>query len=604
MIKVLPAELANMIAAGEVVGRPASVVKELVENAVDAGATDIKVIVSDSGRTLIQVIDNGCGMSPQEADLCFERHATSKISTPQDLERIMSFGFRGEALASIAAVAEVTLKTRRPEDSTATQVQVGSYGRVSSECSAPVGTQFSVRNLFYNTPARRKFLKSDAVELKHIIDEFTRVALVRPDIAFSLSSNGRDIFVLRKAPGIKFRINDLFGANVAADLADLDTTTSMAHISGFVGKPESAKKTAGNQFFFVNGRYFRSPYLNKAVVSAYADLAPEGLTPPYFIFIEVDPASVDVNISPTKSEVKFEDERVMYQVLYACVKENLGRSSFSATIDFNTEGAIQMPQISSSFAQFKPEPIAPAVEFDPDYNPFNSPSMGGGQSSALHTYSGGSNFGGGNYTPSSYKNASGLFEPMPVRRQLWIAPQGRFILSPLEDTIMVVNVRRAYQRIIYEQTLKSLQSNEPVSASVLFPVEVTVGVAAVSLIEDSAQLLSTLGFDIRPIRQDTVVVEGLPQTCSSDTDQIIQTVFDILPLLSEGRGSQLSEVMNAAIAEKMAVALSSHCQIVKESGQAQQLIDTLFGCDNADYTPAGKRIVITLTQADLDKLFV
>ena len=303
-LQVLPAQLANMIAAGEVVGRPASVVKELMENAVDAGADNINVVITDSGRTLVSVIDNGCGMSPDDALLCFERHATSKISSPEDLNRILSFGFRGESLASIAAVAEISLRTRRQEDEIGTQVTVGAFDqKEQSACACPKGTAIEVHNLFYNTPARRKFLKSDNVEFKHIVEEFTHVALTRADISFSLKHNGRDVFVLKKARSRKFRIQDLLGQGVVGDVVDLDFKTSVVSISGFVGRPESAKKTLGNQFFFVNGRFFRSAYFHKAVMNAYAEMTPEGMTPSYILFLEVDPESVDVNISPTKTEV-------------------------------------------------------------------------------------------------------------------------------------------------------------------------------------------------------------------------------------------------------------------------------------------------------------
>ena len=289
-LKVLPAQIANMIAAGEVVQRPSSVVKELMENAVDAGANQISVIVTDAGRTLIQVIDNGCGMSPADAVLCFERHATSKITSAEDLNDIETYGFRGEALASIAAVAEVTLRTRREGDETATEVRIGQNGEVqTASVSAPVGSNFAVRNLFYNTPARRKFLKSDSVELKHIIEEFTRVAITRPQMGFTLKSGGRDIFLLKEAKSLKFRILDLLGSNVVGDVLDISAETSVLKLSGFVGRPDTARKTLGNQFFFVNGRYFRSAYLHKAVMKAYEGMIPDGVTPSSFIFLEVDP---------------------------------------------------------------------------------------------------------------------------------------------------------------------------------------------------------------------------------------------------------------------------------------------------------------------------
>ena len=315
-LQVLPAQLANMIAAGEVVQRPSSVVKELVENAVDSGADRIDVIISDSGRTLIQVIDNGCGMSASDAVLCFERHATSKIATSSDLEAIMSYGFRGEALASIAAVAEVTLKTRREQDESGTQVVIGDSGKLrSSGVSTPKGSNFIIRNLFYNTPARRKFLKGDNVELRHIVDEFVHIAVPHPEIAFSLVHNGRQLYVLKKAKSLKYRIMDVMGMNVADTLVDLSAQTSELNVSGFIGTPRSAKKTQVNQLFFVRGRFFRSPYLHKAVMKAYEEMIPEGVTPAYFIFLDADPSAVDVNVSPTKTEIKFQNESIVFQIL-------------------------------------------------------------------------------------------------------------------------------------------------------------------------------------------------------------------------------------------------------------------------------------------------
>ena len=359
-----------MIAAGEVVQRPASVVKELMENSVDAGASQVTVIIGDSGRTLIQVIDDGCGMSPDDAVLCFERHATSKIATAEDLQEIMTFGFRGEALASIAAVAEVTLKTRTAACETGCQVEMAGSSHVSTtEVSTPVGTNIAVRNLFYNIPARRKFLKSDNVELKHITEEFTRVALTRPGIGFSLSHNGKDIFVLRPAKSLKYRIMDLLGTSVASDLVDLSAETSLISLQGFAGRPDTAKKTLGNQFFFVNGRYFRSPYLHKAVMRAYEGLIPEGVTPAYFLYIETDPGSVDVNISPTKSEVKFEDDSLVFQVVYAAIKETLGKNSFAGDIDFSNPEANEMPVLGRHFNEYKPDTV-PQLDLDSGYDPF------------------------------------------------------------------------------------------------------------------------------------------------------------------------------------------------------------------------------------------
>ena len=380
-LKVLPSQIANMIAAGEVVQRPSSVVKELLENAVDAGASHITVNITDAGRTLIQVIDDGCGMSPADAVLCFERHATSKISSAEDLEGILSYGFRGEALASIAAVSEVTLRTRRECDETGIQVRTGGSAETkTSSVAVPVGSNFSVRNLFINTPARRKFLKSDNVEFRHIVEEFTRVAVTRPDTAFTLTHNGREIFVLRKEKSLKYRITNLLGSGLADDVVDITAHSSIADISGFIGRPQTAKKTAGNQFFFVNGRFFRSGYLHKAVLNAYENLIPEGTSPSYLIFIETDPHGVDVNIHPTKTEVKFEDEQMLFQLLSASVRETLGRNSFRAGLNFETDKAVEIPQIGRFYDEYRPVE-APGIEFDPDYDPFRA---AGGASAAVH----------------------------------------------------------------------------------------------------------------------------------------------------------------------------------------------------------------------------
>ena len=359
-----------MIAAGEVVQRPASVVKELMENAVDAGATDVKVVVTDAGRTLIQVIDNGSGMSPDDAVLCFERHATSKLASAEDLHHILTFGFRGEALASIAAVAEVTLRTRIASEEAGVEVTMAaSENKGTKEVSCPVGTNIAVRNLFYNIPARRKFLKSDNVELRHIVEEFHRVALTRPEIGFTLTHNGKDIHVVKPAKSHKFRIQDLLGPAVVGDIVDIGADTSIASLRGYVGKPESARKTLGNQFFFVNGRYFRSPYLHKAVMKAYENLIPEGSTPSYFIYLDVDPSSVDVNIHPTKAEIKFEEDQLLFQTVFAAVKEAMGRSNVAGAIDFDNPVAADIPVVSRRFEEYRPSSI-PTAGVDWNYNPF------------------------------------------------------------------------------------------------------------------------------------------------------------------------------------------------------------------------------------------
>ncbi|MBR5076655.1 MAG: DNA mismatch repair endonuclease MutL [Bacteroidales bacterium] len=600
-LKILPAQVANMIAAGEVVQRPASVVKELMENAVDAGATQVNVVVTDAGRTLLQVIDNGCGMSASDAVLCFERHATSKIASAEDLEQILTYGFRGEALASIAAVAEVTLRTRRPQDETGTEVRIGAFGETkTATVAAPAGSNFAVRNLFYNTPARRKFLKSDNVELKHILEEFTRVAITRPDIAFTLSHNGRDIYVLKKAKSLKFRILDLMGSNVVGDIVDLSADTSVVRVRGFVGRPDTARKTLGNQYFFVNGRFFRSAYLHKAVMKAYEEMIPDGVTPTYFIFLETDPHAVDVNIHPTKTEIKFEEDAVIFQILYACVKETLGRNSFGASIDFNTEGAVEIPQLGKSFEQYKGTVRMPVIETDPNYDPFSAaalpltdgapeaPAAPAGYDFSRHI--------------DRHEDYGRLFEEKTLPQGRMLVVQGKYILTPAASGLMVVHIARARERILYEQALRALGQEAHVTQTALFPVQAMVGAQQRLLFEDNAALLSRLGFDITPFGTDTVVVNGVPEGYSCEPGKVTQLVSDLVYILSEEREA-LPELMQQRLAEKFATLGASHADPPASPQEAQLLIDTLFASDNAELTPGGRRIVSIVPLAEIDKRF-
>ena len=598
-LKVLPAQIANMIAAGEVVQRPASVVKELMENAVDAGATQVTVVVTDAGRTLIQVIDDGCGMSPADAVLCFERHATSKIASAEDLEAILTYGFRGEALASIAAVAEVTLRTRRASDETATEVRTGPLGEVrTASVAAPAGSNFAVRNLFFNTPARRKFLKSDNVEFKHILEEFTRVAITRPDVGFSISHNGREVFVLKKAKSLKFRILDLLGGNVTGDVLDLSAETSVVRVSGFVGRPDTARKTLGNQFFFINGRYFRSNYLHKAVMKAYEEMIPDGVTPAYFIFLEADPHTVDVNIHPTKSEVKFENDAVIFQILYACVKETLGRSSFGAGIDFNTEGAVPLPQLGKSSEQYKGV-VTPAIEADPGFDPFGSLPDAGTPSAAPAPAREAAPYSSHVDRSQDYGR---LFEEKTLPTGRILILQGKYILTPVASGVMIVHISRARERILYEQTLRTLSRQGHVTQTALFPVQVQVGAPQRLLFEENAALLGSLGFDIAPFGNDTVVVNGVPEGYSCESGKVERLVGDLVFILSEDRDA-LPEVMQQRLAEKFATLGASHAEPLASPTEAQRLIDTLFASGNAELTPGGRRIVSIVPIGDLDKRF-
>ncbi len=592
-LRILPGNIANMIAAGEVVQRPASVVKELMENSVDAGASQVTVIIGDSGRTLIQVIDDGCGMTPDDAVLCFERHATSKIATAEDLQEIMTFGFRGEALASIAAVAEVTLKTRTAACETGCQVEMAGSSHVSTtEVSTPVGTNIAVRNLFYNIPARRKFLKSDNVELKHITEEFTRVALTRPGIGFSLSHNGKDIFVLRPAKSLKYRIMDLLGTSVASDLVDLSAETSLISLQGFAGRPDTAKKTLGNQFFFVNGRYFRSPYLHKAVMRAYEGLIPEGVTPAYFLYIETDPGSVDVNISPTKSEVKFEDDSLVFQVVYAAIKETLGKNSFAGDIDFSNPEANEMPVLGRHFNEYKPDTV-PQLDLDSGYDPFKPMFQGEDHAPAK-------------YPESKYvdhrEDYGKLFEDkaLPVSQTLILG--GRYIVTPSKDGMMVVNVRRARERVLYDRALAALTKEGHVTQTNMFPVKVQVGAANRLVFDSKAPLLSSLGFDISPFGTDTIVVNGVPEGFSGQPGKVETMVQDLLLILADDSVS-LPGVMESAMAEKIALLGASSCDPLSSPMEARALMDSLLSSANPELTISGKKTMAVLTMAQIDKLF-
>lgn len=697
-IRILPSNIANMIAAGEVVQRPSSVVKELVENAVDAGATQVTVILSDAGRTLIQVIDNGCGMTPDQAVLCFERHATSKIATADDLLDITTFGFRGEALASIAAVAEVTLKTRRAEDEVGCQVVYDDSKHISTdEISTPAGSNFAVRNLFYNIPARRKFLKSDNVEMKHVVEEFVHVALTRSNIGFTLIHNGKNVYVLKPAKSLKFRIQDLLGSYVVSQVVDISADTSVVNVRGYVGRPDQAKKTLGNQYFFVNGRYFRSPYLHKAVMNAYENMLPQGATPAYFIYLEVDPHKLDVNISPTKTEVKFEDDSVIFQTLYACVKESLGRNSFGASIDFDTKDMAEIPAFSNDFDKFRPEVSMPDVSLDNEYNPFDNPDggfgsseprfdspmqgedrmsggmagemandmqgwipsgMSGGMSSGMSggmtggmpggslgaasggdmsmpaglqmpvhktsvdfpmpDYTGASdpNFGmtedigsGANYYESAASkyvdkrdDYGKLFEDRMAAMPSLILIQKKYIATTVKSGMLLINIRRALERIMYERFLKALSGGEHVTQQALFPVQVPVGVENRLIFDEHSALLRSLGFDIAPFGNDTIVVNGMPEGFQVDQNSVEEAMAEVLIALSDNH-TALPGMMESAMAEKFAKMAASEGKPIETVSAAKSLMDSLFACSNSEYTSNGRKIMTIMTIDDIEKRF-
>lgn len=585
MLKVLPEHISNLIAAGEVVSRPASVVKELVENAVDAGASCVTVSIVDAGRTMIQIIDDGCGMTPEEAALCFERHATSKISEAADLDAISTFGFRGEALASVAAVSEVTLRTRRPEDQVGTKVVVTASELISSEPAAtPVGSNFEIRNLFYNVPARRKFLKSDSAELKHIVAEFIRIALTRPGMALRLISNGKDIYNLRPVANEAVRIRDLFGGDISKELVPVTTETSIVNVRGWIGAPEDARKTAGYQYLFVNGRYFRSPYLNKAVCIPYEKLIPDGYVPSYFLYLDISPDKVDVNVHPAKTEVKFEDEQMIFDIIKAVVREGLGRNAFTPSIDFDMKNAPEIPTIQSASGCGYVAP--PKVDFDPLFNPFE---MEGRLSRDNYVFE-----------PSGSVDGYGrLFrDENPDAGTPVIVLDGKYVVTPSEQGLCVVNIIRARERIFFERYQSCIAEEQPVVQQSLFPVTVKLNPSDYLALMDSLERLPGFGFDIRDFGDNTVVVYGLPEGYSSDEESVRRGVDDIIAALGEEDPADDFRYVMAAGMAKSAARMRSGAVSEEE---ARLLVSQLRDCRCPSTTPDGHKVAVYITTEDLDK---
>lgn len=600
-IHILPSHIANMIAAGEVVQRPASVVKELMENAVDAMATKISVHITDAGRTCIQVIDNGCGMSPDEAVLCFQRHATSKIATAEDLENISTFGFRGEALPSIAAVSEVTLKTRTADSEMATQVTVEGATMLEpgqqdiAAISAPVGTNVTSRNLFYNTPARRKFLKSDAAEMKAIVSEFIRVALTRPEIAFSLYSNGKEVLVLGAVSSIKFRIRDIFGVNSAEELLEMNAKSQYVSMCGFISRPDSGRKSTANQFFFVNGRFFRSPYLHKSVVKAYENLMPDGELPSYFIYIDIDPGAVDVNVHPTKTEIKFEDDNVLFAMLNAAVKEALGRSSFGARLDFEAGGLPELHNVGPSFEEYRGQVDPPTAVSSSDFNPFDGdgfpnekwydekPGLKNQDFSRLF---------------DSSSLPSGSQASSCTRKFIFF---GRYLITSGQSGFLLVDIRRAFQRIFYDQFMEMLGKNGASAQGRIFSVEVEVGPENMPVLAANANILNNLGIALSPVGPGTVRVDTIPDGLVEDNMGIRAFIYEAVNALSEETGSLASSIY-APLATKLSSSAARNASLPKDENEAQTLMDRLYLCDNPDYAPDGHKIVAVLKSDDLENI--
>jgi DNA mismatch repair protein MutL len=592
IIKLLPDSVANQIAAGEVIQRPASVLKELMENSVDAGAGIIKIIIKDSGRTLIQVIDDGSGMSETDARLSFERHATSKISSAQDLFAIRTKGFRGEALASIAAVSMVELKTRRREDDSGTLIIInGSKVESQEPCSCPAGSGFSVKNLFFNIPARRKFLKSDNTEMRHIITEFQKIVIAHPEIRFSMFHNDNEIYTLGSG-NFRQRIIGVFGKQINNDLITLETVTTLINIKGFIGKPENARRTYGEQFFFVNNRFMKHPYFHKAVIEAYQNILPPESIPSYFIFMEIDPAAIDINIHPTKTEIKFEDERAIWQILMASVKEALGRFNIVPSLDFEDEGLIEIP-VRSSFREL---PEQPAIEIDPRYDPFAGEERISNQDSIIERFEQENNSGWEKLYSALERDDPRSATVDTERRFFQI--KNKYIICPVKSGLMIIDQKRAHERILYERFLDNLNNNRNISQTELFPVSIDLNPADILVLKEIETEIRQLGFRIQISDKNMIIMTGRPSGIGSGDPVVMLEI-----LLEEYKRTQTDPSTGAR--EKIASAMAGASAIpygkVLLKNEMEDLFDALFACNAPNYSPKGKPVINILTLDEIDK---
>lgn len=608
IIQLLPDSVANQIAAGEVVQRPASAVKELLENALDAGADKIQLIVKDAGKALIQVIDNGCGMSVTDARMCFERHATSKVRKAEDLFTIRTMGFRGEAMASIAAISQVEMKTKQHEDEIGTCLEIeGSVVLQQQPTATSNGTSIAVKNLFYNTPARRNFLKSNPTEMRYIIDEFQRVALAKSHIALSLHHDGTEIYRLPAAT-IKQRIVHLFGNNYNERLIPVEEETTIINLKGYIGKPEFAKKTRGEQFFFINDRFIKDPYLNHAVNKAYQELLPDDHFPFYVLFIDIDPAKIDVNVHPTKTEVKYLDEKSIYAIIHSAIKRSLGRFNISPTLDFNQETAF-----ANMITPKAPEDIVPpSIAFNPDFNPFSQgkttnreiPFLRTQQQPAATSQNWGSLYEITNFTQAQ-QAAIALDEQeedLGALNKQFMQVHNRYIVSQIKSGIMLIDQQAAHERILYERFLLHLEDRKGASQQSLFPQTVTLNPSDFELAKSLLDDIRSLGFDIREFGRNTLVIEGIPVDLGSTNINEAQ----LLEHLIEGfKNSQQELKLNRRDALARSMARNSAIKAGKSLNQQEMnsLIEELFACKSPNFSISGKPAIQTITLNELAQKF-
>lgn len=601
IIRLLPDHVANQIAAGEVVQRPASVVKELLENSVDAGATRIVLVVKDAGRTLVQVSDDGKGMSPGDARLCFERHATSKIRLADDLNAVRTKGFRGEALASIAAIAQVELRTREHGEELGTRVLMeGSKVRTQEPMACAPGTTIAVRSLFYNVPARRQFLKSDGVELKHVIDEFQRVALAHPDIAFQLVHNEHEEFNLPAGTGngaFRQRIVGLFGRKFDERLVPVEEHTELLTVQGFVGKPEYAKRTRGEQYFFVNQRFIRSSYLDHAVRKAYEELVARDTHPGWFLRIELDPAQIDINIHPTKTEIKFRDDRMVYAIVHAAVRRALGRFNIVPSLDFEPEPALLAAQTSTGNGK------APAWR-PTDLGAFTAPPRpspeGWQQLFQLGMVTPAEEEPVASHTPPRTQVLPMREHEVPDGERAVFQLHGRYIMAQLRNGLLVVDQQRAHERILYERNLKLLEQGAGLSQTELFPRHVELSATDLALVEEVLPELRSMGFDLALFGGRTLQVNGMPaEAADEDPGHLLETLLEQLKRERGGLRNERHTVLARSMARSMAIRPGRTMSVA----EMHDLIDRLFACDHPHHTPLGKPTLITYGLDELAERF-
>lgn len=612
IIQLLPDSVANQIAAGEVVQRPASAVKELIENAIDAGADQIKLIIKDAGKSLIQVIDNGCGMSEADARRSLQRHATSKIRKAEDLFAIRTMGFRGEAMASIAAIAQMEIRTRLHDEELGTVLTVvGSEIQEQSSDAMPVGTNISVKNLFYNIPARRNFLKSDVVELRHIIDEFQRVALAHPNLHFTFHNDGNEIYHL--TPGtLKQRIVHVFGNQYNERLVPIEEDTSIIRLKGFIGKPKYAKKSRGEQFFFVNKRFVKDAYLNHAILKAYEEVLPDDTYPLYILFIDIDPARIDINVHPTKTEIKYEDEKSIYAIVRSAVKRSLGQYNISPSLDFDQE---------TGFANLiRPKPLdqitPPQVSFDPEFNPFLEEGQRAGKRDSHRD---------GSRDWQQLYEVTQKIEPRQLTLEQWPETHGdtgdgtaigaeneekegvaanrlfqlhkRFIISQIHSGMMMIDQQAAHERILYEQFLQQLEARQGTSQQSLFPQTLDLDPADTALIQGLLPEIQALGFQLREFGKNTFVIEGVPAELGSGIHER-EAIAQLLEDFKNNRpGDPLSKRQNLAKSLARSAAIKAGTALTQQ--EMAELIDRLFACQSANISIQGKPVILTFTVQEL-----